>query len=167
VKEIVCRIRYEISKAYFRYYTTISLNKNLIFSGFMGLLFSAIISHVMSTYPIDPVANSALTVATGFIVYKTIFAILFHIDNKPNLKKKHSTTYNLRLLRHVWVRIIIVSSIFDTINNATRFILMTQMLSSDYSAIQSTVSSSIIASLISYTTINFMVKYIHLFALKR
>lgn len=167
MKEKVHRIRFAISKAYFRYYNIISLNKNLIFSGFVGLLFSVIISHVMSKYPLDPIANSALTVTAGFVLYKTVFAILFHIDNKRKLKKKHSATHNLRLLRRVWMRILIVSSIFDTINNTTRFILMTQMLSLDYSAIHSTLSSAIIASLISYITINFMVKYIHVFALKR
>ena len=167
MKETVHSIWYAISKAYSRYYNTMSLNKNLIFSGFLGLLFSVVVSHLMSTFPIDPIFNSALTVTSGFIVYKTIFAILFHIDYKPKLKKRHSTTYNLRILRHLWIRIIIVSSIFDTINNTTRFVLMTQMLSLDYSAIQSTVSSSVIASLISYTTINFMVKYFHSFALKR
>ena len=156
-----------LSKAYFRYYNIISLNKNLVISGVVGLAFSIIISHFLVNYAVDPIINSALTVTVGFIAYKTIFALLFHNDNKKNYSRKLSGKYNFRLLKHIWIRIILVSSVFDSINNVTRFVLMIQLLNLNYSAIESTTISSAFASLISYISINLVVKYTRLYYLKK
>ncbi len=156
-----------LSKAYFKYYNVISLNKNLVFSGIVGLTFSIIVSHYLIDYAVDPIVNSALTVTVGFIAYKTIFALLFHNDNKKNYTKRLSGKHNFKLIKHIWIRIIVVSSVFDSINNITRFVLMIQLLNSNYSAIESTTISSAIASLISYVSINLVVKYTRLYYLKK
>jgi hypothetical protein len=167
VKAKPYNIKRLLLKTYFRYYNVITLNKNLVISGIVGLAFSIIISHLLVDYAVDPVINSALTVTVGFIAYKTIFALLFHNDNKKNYTRKLSGKYSFRLLRHIWIRIILVSSVFDSINNVTRFILMIQLLNSNYSAIESTTISSVIASLISYISINLVVKYTRLYYLKK
>ncbi|HKR73651.1 MAG TPA: hypothetical protein VJR94_06025 [Candidatus Nitrosocosmicus sp.] len=131
------------------------------------MTFSIIVSHFLIDYAVDSIVNSALTVTVGFIAYKTIFALLFHNDNKKNYTKRMSEKYNFRLLKHIWIRILLVSSVFDSINNITRFILMIQLLNSNYSAIESTTFSSAIASLISYLSINIVVKYTRLYYLKK
>jgi hypothetical protein len=167
VKTKPYNIKRLLSRAYFRYYNVISLNKNLLISGFVGLTFSIIVSHFLVDQAVDSIVNSALTVTVGFIAYKTIFALLFHNDNKKNYTKRRSGRYNFRLLKHIWIRILLVSSVFDSINNITRFILMIQLLNSNYSAIESTTVSSAIASLISYLSINLVVKHTHLYYLKK
>ena len=154
------------SKFYSKYYSVIFLNRNLIISGSMGLISSVIVSHFLLRFYVDSLLNSALTVIVGFVVYKTFFAILFHKDNKQKYENHVSGKYNFRLLKHIWIRVIFVSSVFDTVNNVTRFVLMTQLLNLNYSAIQSATISSLIASLISYLTINFVAKYIPLYGQK-
>ena len=154
-------------QSYQKYYNTISLNKNLLISGTVGFLSSIIIAHFSVQYSSSYVLNSALTVITGFLTYKIIFAILFHLDNKQKYTKRFSRKINFHALRQIMIKMIFASSIFDIVNNLTRFFLLIQLLKLDYSAIEAATISSLIASLLSYGIINLIVRYIHLFSQKR
>ncbi|MDN5846662.1 MAG: hypothetical protein L0H53_10365 [Candidatus Nitrosocosmicus sp.] len=114
-------------------------------------------------YSVDKILNSALTVITGFLTYKIVFAILFHIDNKKKYTKRLTGKINFRMLKRILIRMMFASSVFDSINNIARFILIIQLLKWNYSAIEAATFSSIIASSISYLVINIIVKYIHMF----
>ncbi len=154
-------------KAYVKYYDTISLNKNLLISGSAGFLSSIIIAYFVAEFSTSHILNSAITVITGFLTYKVIFAILFHIDNRRKYTKRLTGKINFIALRRILIKMIFASTIFDTVNNATRFILMIQLLKLDYSAIGAATISSFVASVLSYAIINLVVKYIHLFTTKR
>ena len=93
--------------------------------------------------------------------------LLSHIDNKQKYTKRFSGKINFHALRQIMIKMIYASSIFDTVNNLTRFFLIIQLLKLDYSAIEAATISSLIASLLSYGIINLIVKYIHLFGHKR
>lgn len=153
-------------QCYQKYYNTISLNKNLFISGTAGFLSSIIVAHFVAQYSINFVLNSALTVIAGFLTYKIIFAILFHIDNKRKYTKRLTGKINFLALRRILIKMIFASSVFDTVNNVTRFLLIIQLLKLGYPAVEAATLSSLIASLLSYVTINFIVKYIHLFRQK-
>ncbi|VFJ14733.1 hypothetical protein [Candidatus Nitrosocosmicus franklandus] len=155
------------TKAYEKYYNTISLNKNLLISGSAGFLSSIIIAHFVAGFSISHVLNSAITVITGFLTYKVIFAILFHIDNKRDYTKRLTGKINFIALRKILIKMIFASTIFDTVNNITRFLLIIQLLKLEYSAIEAATISSLIASVLSYAIINLIVKYIHLFTKKK
>lgn len=155
------------TKAYEKYYNTISLNKNLLISGSAGFLSSIIIAHFVAEFSISHVLNSAITVITGFLTYKVIFAILFHIDNKRDYTKRLTGKINFIALRKILIKMIFASTIFDTVNNITRFLLIIQLLKLEYSAIEAATLSSLIASVLSYAIINLIVKYIHLFTKKK
>jgi hypothetical protein len=156
-----------ITKAYEKYYNTISLNKNLLISGSAGFLSSIIIAHFVAEFSTSLVLNSAMTVITGFLTYKVIFAILFHIDNKQNYTKLLTGKINFPAFRRILIQMVFASSIFDTVNNVTRFLLIIQLLKLEYSAVEAATISSLIASVLSYAIINLIVKYIHLFTKKR
>jgi hypothetical protein len=155
------------TRTYEKYYNTISLNKNLLISGSAGFLSSIIMAHFVAEFSTSYVLNSALTVITGFLTYKIIFAILFHIDNKQNYTKRLTGKINFIALRRIFIKMILASTIFDTVNNITRFLLIIQLLKLEYSAIEAAMISSLVASVLSYSTINLIVKYIHLFNQKR
>ena len=108
-----------------------------------------------------------MTVITGFLTYKIIFAILFHIDNKQNYTKLLTGKINFPAFRRILIEMVFTSSIFDTVNNVTRFLLMIQLLKLEYFAVEAATLSSLIASVLSYAIINLIVKYIHLFIKKR
>ena len=156
-----------ITKAYEKYYNTISLNKNLLISGSAGFLSSIIIAHFVAEFSTSLVLNSAMTVITGFLTYKVIFAILFHIDNKQNYTKLLTGKINFPAFRRILGQMVFASSIFDTVNNVTRFLLIIQLLKLEYFAVEAATLSSLIASVLSYAIINLIVKYIHLFIKKR
>jgi hypothetical protein len=155
------------TRTYEKYYNTISLNKNLLISGSAGFVSSIIMAHFVAEFSTSHVLNSAMTVITGFLTYKVIFAILFHIDNKQNYTKLLTGKINFPAFRRILIQMVFASSIFDTVNNVTRFLLIIQLLKLEYSAVEAATISSLIASVLSYAIINLIVKYIHLFTKKR
>ena len=155
------KINVYLLRSYQKYYNTISLNKNLLISGTLGFLSSTIIAFFSFQYSLSYVFNSALTVITGFLTYKIFFAIFFYLDNKQKYTKRFSRKINSHSLRQIMIKMIFASSIFDIVNNLTRFFLIIQLLKLDYSAIEAATISSLIASLLSYGIINLIVKYIH------
>jgi hypothetical protein len=167
VKPIGQKINGFFTKNYEKYYNTISLNKNLLISGSVGFLSSIIIAHYVAEYSVNYVLNSAMTVVTGFLTYKVIFAILFHIDNKRKYTKRLTGKINFIALKRILIKMIFASAIFDTVNNVARFFLIIQLLNLEYSAIEAATISSLVASVLSYAIINVIVKYIHLFTKKK
>ena len=163
----VDKINKFLKNAYLKYYNTFSLNKNLLISGILGFLLSLVVAQITAEYSVNLVLNSALTVITGFLGYKTIFAILFHLDNKQRYTKRLTGKLNLQKFKQILIKMLFASSIFDIVNNITRFILMIQLLKLEYSPLESTTISSIIASILSYAVINIIIKYIHVFGSKK
>ncbi len=163
----VDKINRFLKDTYLKYYNTFSLNKNLLISGISGFLLSLVVAHISAEYSIDFVLNSALTVITGFLAYKTIFAILFHLDNKQRYTKRLTGKLNFQKFQQILIKMLFASSIFDIVNNITRFILIIQLLQMEYSPVESTTISSIIASILSYAVINIIIRYIHVFGSKK
>lgn len=163
----VDKINRSIKDTYLKYYNAFSLNKNLLISGILGFLLSLVIAHISSEYSVNFVLNSALTVTTGYLTYKTIFAILFHLDNKQRYTKRLTGKLNFQKLKQILIKMLFASSVFDIVNNITRFIFIIQLLKLEYSAVESTTISSIIASILSYAVINIIVRYIHVFGSKK
>ncbi|MDN5845776.1 MAG: hypothetical protein L0H53_05820 [Candidatus Nitrosocosmicus sp.] len=163
----VDKVNRYLRDTYLKYYNTFSLNKNLLISGISGFLLSLVAAHYAAEYSVDFVLNSALTVITGYLTYKTIFAILFHLDNKQRYTKRLTGKLNFQKLKQILIRMLFASSVFDIVNNITRFILIIQLLKLGYSAVESATISSIIASILSYAVINIIVRYIHVFGPKK
>ena len=167
MRAITHKITEFLLQSYQKYYNIISLNKNLFISGVVGFLTSIIIAQFSVQFSFSYVLNSALTVITGYLAYKIIFAFLFHRDNKQKYTKRFSGKINFHVFRQILIKMLFASTVFDTVNNLTRFFLMIQLLKLDYSAIEAAAISSLIASLLSYGIINLIVKYIHLFSQKK
>jgi len=167
VKWRVDKINRFLRNAYLKYYNTFSLNKNLLISGISGFLLSLVVAYFSAEYSVDFVLNSALTVITGYLTYKTIFAILFHLDNKRRYTKRLTGKLNFQKLKQILIKMLFASSVFDIVNNITRFILIIQLLKLGYSALESATISSIIASILSYAVINIIIRYIHVFGSKK
>ena len=156
-----------ITKFYKKNKSTISLNKNLLISGIIGFIVSLIVAYYSTRYYTDYFLNSALTVIIAFIFSKLIFAILFHLDNKKKYTKKVTGKLNTQVLKQVVTKMVFADSIFDIINNVSRFIILLELLKINYQPIQAATIASIIASAFSYLAINLIVRYIHVFGSKK
>lgn len=163
----VDKISRYLRDTYLRYHNTLSLNKNLLISGILGFLLSLVVAHYSAQFSVDFVLNSALTVTSGYLTYKTVFTILFHLDNKQSYTKRLTGKLNFQELKQILIKMLFASSVFDIVNNIARFILIIQLLKLGYSAVESATISSIIASILSYAVINIIVGYIHVFGSKK
>ena len=122
----------------------------------------------MSTkYSHDDFTTSTLTVITGFISSKVIFVILFHRDNKKKYTKRFSGRLDLHMLKQVVTKMLFADSVFDIINNVSRFLILLELLKINYQPVQAAIIASLIASAGSYLAINLIVRRIHVFGRKK
>lgn len=156
-----------LTKFYMKYTNTISLNKNLLLSGLVGLIVSLIVAYISTKYSNNDFTISTLTVIAGFVSSKVIFVILFHLDNKKKYTKRFSGKLNLGILKQVVMKMIFADSIFDIINNVSRFFILLELLKINYHPVQAALIASIIASALSYLAINLIVRRIHVFGGKK
>jgi hypothetical protein len=126
-----------------------------------------VVAYVTTRYSTDDFANSAVTVITGFIFSKITFVILFHLDNKKKYTKRFTGKLNLPVLKEIVKKMIFADSIFDIVNNVTRFFVLLELLKMEYQPVQAATIASIIASSLSYLAINLIVRRIHVFSSKR
>ena len=155
------------TKFYIMYSSTISLNKNLLLSGLGGFIVSLVVAYVSTKYSTDNFSNSALTVIAGFLFSKVIFAILFHLDNRKKYTKKFTGRLNLPVLKQIVKKMVFADSIFDIINNITRFFILLELLRIEYPPVQAATIASLIASSFAYLAINLIVRRIHVFGSKK
>ena len=156
-----------LTKFYVKYTSTISLNKNLLLSGSAGFIVSLIVAYVSTKYSYGDFATSTLTVITGFISSKVIFVILFHLDNKKKYTKRFTGKLNFDILKQIVTKMVFADSIFDIINNVTRFFILLELLRIEYPPVQAAIIASLIASSFSYLAINLIVRRIHVFGSKK
>jgi hypothetical protein len=156
-----------LTKFYVRYRSTISLNKNLLLSGMVGFIVSLVVAYVSTMYSANDFTNSAITVIAGFVFSKITFVILFHFDNRKRYTKRFSGKLNLPVLKEMVKKMIFADTVFDIVNNVSRFLILLELLKIDYQPVQAATIASIIASLFSYLAINLIVRRLHVFGSKR
>jgi hypothetical protein len=101
----------------------------MILSGIAGFLTSAIAAELYTSYTGIDLLSSLATVLTGFAVSNVVFVILFHFDNKSMYVDKFTGKINFTILRQVFKKLGIAWSIFEIVNNVSRFIVLYQLFS--------------------------------------
>ena len=140
------------------------MNKNLLIAGIIGFLVSAVIAELYATYSPSTVLTSTITVLVGFIIYKISFIVLFHVDNKRKYTNRFNSQINFNILKQIIRKMIFAWSIFDIINNVSRWIILYELLLMGFRPFEAAILSSIAASSISYLSINIILKRIKIFS---
>jgi hypothetical protein len=135
----------------------------MIISGAAGFFISAIAAEIYSTYTQDDLLDSVATVLTGFAVSSVVFAILFHIDNKYMYIDKSTGKIDFKKLKQILKKLIAAGSVFEIINNSTRFIILYQLFTMDVDPSNASMLSSLAASSLSYLSVNLMLRRSGLF----
>ena len=107
-----------------------------------GFAISIVVAYAYAHYSTNNFDNSALTVIVGYTTSKTIFAILFHNDNKKTYTKKLSGKINFNILKQIVKKMMFANSVFDIINNLTRFIVLYELLKVEFPPVQAAAISS-------------------------
>ena len=103
------------------------------------------------------------TVLTGFAVSSVVFAILFHMDNKYMYIDKSTGKIDFKKLKQILKKLIAAGSVFEIINNSTRFIILYQLFTMDVDPSNASMLSSLAASSLSYLSVNLMLRRSGLF----
>ena len=140
------------------------MNKNLLIAGIFGFLVSATIAEIYSIYSPSNVLTSTITVLVGFIIYKISFIVLFHIDNKRKYTNRFTSRINFNRLKQIIKKMIFAWSIFDIVNNISRWIILYELLLTGFRPFEAAILSSIAASSLSYLSINIISKRIKIFS---
>ena len=139
---------------YKKYRETILMNKNLLIAGIFGFLVSATIAEIYAIYSPSDILTSTITVLVGFISYKISFIVLFHIDNKRKYTNRFTSQINFNRLKQIIKKMIFAWSIFDIVNNLSRWIILYELLLTGFRPFEAAILSSIAASSLSYLSIN-------------
>ena len=140
------------------------MNKNLLIAGIFGFIASAVIAEIYAIYSPSDVLTSTITVLVGFIIYKISFIVLFHIDNKRKYTNRVTSRINFNRLKQIIKKMIFAWSIFDIVNNLSRWIILYELLLTGFRPFEAAVLSSIAASSLSYLSINIISKRIKIFS---
>jgi hypothetical protein len=140
------------------------MNRNLLIAGIFGFLVSAAIAEIYAIYSPNEVLTSTITVLVGFIIYKTAFVVLFHIDNKQKYTNRFTSQINFNQLKKIVKKMIFAWSIFDIVNNLSRWIILYELLIIGFRPFEAAILSSIAASSLSYLSINVISRRIKLFS---
>jgi hypothetical protein len=140
------------------------MNKNLLIAGIFGFLVSAAIAEIYAIYSPSNVLTSTITVLVGFIIYKISFIVLFHIDNKRKYTNRFTSRINFNRLKQIIKKMIFAWSIFDIVNNISRWIILYELLLTGFRPFEAAILSSIAASSLSYLSINIISKHIKIFS---
>lgn len=135
----------------------------MILSGIAGFVASAIAAELYSSYTENDLLSSLATVLTGFAVSNVVFVILFHFDNKSMYVDKYTGKIDFKILRQVFKKLGIVWSIFEIVNNVSRFIVLYQLFSMEVDPSDASMLSSLFASGLSYLSINLVLRRFRIF----
>ena len=153
-----------ISNFYNEYKESILLNKNLFISGIFGFLASAATAEIYAIYSHSAVLTSTITVLVGFIIYKISFIVLFHVDNKQKYTDKFTSQINFKMLKQIIKKMMFAWSIFDIVNNLSRWMILFELLLIGFRPFEAAILSSIVASFLSYLSINIISRRIKIFS---
>jgi predicted neutral ceramidase superfamily lipid hydrolase len=153
-----------LNNFYKKYRETILMNKNLLIAGIVGFLASAVIAELYAIYSPSTILTSTITVLVGFIIYKISFIVLFHIDNKRKYTNRFSSQINFNILKQIIKKMIFAWSIFDIINNVSRWIILYELLLIGFRPFEAAILSSIAASSLSYLSINIILRRTKIFS---
>ena len=140
------------------------MNRNLLVAGIFGFIASAVIAELYARYSPSDVLTSTITVLVGFIIYKISFIVLFHIDNKRKYTNRFTSRINFNRLKQIIKKMIFAWSIFDIVNNLSRWIILYELLIIEFRPFEAVILSSIAASSLSYLSINIISKRIKIFS---
>ncbi len=154
-----------LTNFYQKYRETIIMNRNLLIAGIFGFIASVVIAELYALYSPSDVLTSTITVLVGFIIYKISFIVLFHIDTKRKYTNKVTSQINFVILKQIIKKMIFAWSIFDIVNNLSRWIILYELLLWGFGPFEAVIITSIAATSLSYVSINIISRRNKIFSL--
>ena len=119
--------------------------------------------HIAALYSKNSFTNSGITVITGYVISKMVFAILFHRIFQKLYTNRSTGKIEWSTLKQIVRKMIVATIIFDFIDNGSKFIFILEFLKIGFMPFQSVIISTIMSATLSYLSINIAVKYLKVF----
>ena len=143
-----------------KYHKYLILNKNILIAFTISIIISAIVANILLEQA--DYLNTTYTLTVDYIVFFSVFGVLYYFDNRKKylLKSGHTDTSKLR---HDLIKIITSLGIAEIVYTITRWFLQYYFLILEYDAYLASIISQVISTIIYLIVINLSVKMTRLY----
>ena len=143
-----------------QYKEYLKLNKNILLGFLVSIVVSAIVAQMFSSQ--QSYVNATITLGVDYVVYFSVFGVLFYFDNKKKYLLKSGEVDKASLRRDL-IKIISSLGIGEVVYTICRWTLQYYLLTDSYEAYVASLVSQSVSTVIYMMTINLSVKFMRLY----
>ena len=138
----------------------LKLNKNILIAFAVSIIISAIIAEILSDHP--DYLNTTYTTIADYVVYFSVFAGLFYLDNRKNYDDR-SGKANTKKLKSDLKKLFTSLGIAEIVYSIIRWVLQFYFLQIGFDAFAASIVSQGISTIIYLVVVNLIVKITRLY----
>ena len=136
------------------------LNKNILIAFTASIAISAVVAQVLSDQ--DDLLNTTYTTAADYVVFFSVFAVLFYSDNKKKYRLPSGKTDTVRL-RGDLKKLVTSLGIAEIVYTVVRWVLQYYFLTASHDPYMASIISQSISTVIYLVILNLTVKITRLY----
>ena len=138
----------------------LKLNKNILIAFAVSIIISAIIAEILSDQP--DYLNTTYTTITDYVIYFSVFAGLFYLDNRKNYDDR-SGKINTKKLKSDLKKLFTSLGIAEIVYSIIRWVLQFYFLQIGFDAFAASIVSQGISTIIYLVVVNLIIKITRLY----
>ena len=143
-----------------KYSEYIKLNKNILIAFAASISISAIIAQLLAEQA--NYMNTTYTLIVDYVVYFSVFSLLFYLDNRKKYRLDDGTTDNKRL-KHDLIKLISSLGIGEIVYTIVRWLLQYYLLEIEYDPYIASLVSQGLSTIVYMIVVNASVKITRLY----
>jgi len=133
----------------------LKLNKNILIAFAVSIAISALVAQAL--FEQEHYLNTTYTVIADYVVYFSIFGILYYFDNRKKYRLESGRTDKVKLQRDL-VKLLTSLGIAEVAYNIVRWTLQYYLLIVDYDPYLASVASQVVSMIVYLIVINLSLK---------
>ncbi|RNJ78462.1 MAG: hypothetical protein EB830_00120 [Nitrosopumilus sp. H13] len=138
----------------------LGLNRNILVALGVSLLVSAAVSHYLGDQDIH--INTTATTATDYVVFFSVFAAAFYVENRKKYRIESGGTDTARLYRDLW-RLVASLGVAEVVYITCRWAFQYYLLDAGHEAYIASILSQLASTVIYLAVLNMSVRITRLY----
>ncbi|BDQ31739.1 hypothetical protein NZNM25_18790 [Nitrosopumilus zosterae] len=138
----------------------LKLNKNILIAFAASIIISAIIAQILSEQ--TAYLNTTFTTITDYVIYFSVFSMLFYFDNRKKYRLASGRTDTAKL-KHDLKKLVTSLGIAEVVYTVVRWVLQYYFLTINYDPYLASFTSQGISTIIYMLVVNLSVKITRLY----
>lgn len=138
----------------------LKLNKNILIAFAASIIISAIIAQILSEQ--TAYLNTTFTTITDYVIYFSVFSVLFYFDNRKKYRLASGGTDTAKL-KHDLKKLVTSLGIAEVVYTVVRWVLQYYFLTINYDPYLASFTSQGISTIIYMLVVNLSVKITRLY----